>query len=161
MSTTTTVTETTQPRFVQTTLSYLTPPKDGSRPYFSTHKIDPATGERETNYVPNHVEVQIEDLRGNEDSASLDTTGFQFGVAKSKVQNFRDEQEILDVYYPESIDLIKKATGAAKVVVFDHSSFYPYRTVVLSLIIWQPFVATIQLSMDQTSKLVDLLVSFM
>jgi hypothetical protein len=161
MSTTTTVTETAQPRSVQTTLSYHTPPKDGSRAYFSTHKIDPATGKLETNYDPNHVNVQVEDLRGSEDSASLDTTGFQFGVAKSKVQDFRNEQEIRDVYYPESIELIKKVTGAAKVVVFDHSSFYPYRTVVQSLIIWQPFVAMIQLSMDQTPKLVDLLVLFM
>jgi hypothetical protein len=120
-------TNTTKPRSVQATLNYLTPPADGSRPYMSTYKIDPATGKLETNYGENSVDVQIEDLRGNEGYASLNTTGFQFGVAASKVKGFRDEQEIRDIYYPECAAEIKKATGAAKVVVFDHSSSLYYR----------------------------------
>jgi hypothetical protein len=123
MSTTVTVTETAQqPRSVTSALNYTTPPVDGSKPYVKLFKIDPATGKMETNYSSNTVDVQIEDLRGKEDSASLDTTGFQYGTAQSKLHNFGNEQDILDVYYPESIDLIKKATGASKVVIFDHST---------------------------------------
>ena len=35
--------------------------------------------------------------------------------------DFFDEAQIRDVYYPEMIDLIKKQSGAKRVVVFDHT----------------------------------------
>jgi len=37
------------------------------------------------------------------------------------VVNFYDEQEVQAVYYPEVERLVQAVTGAAKVVVFDHT----------------------------------------
>jgi hypothetical protein len=106
---------------VTTTINYGLLPEDGSKPYTNLGKYDPSTGRLETNARYHAVEVQVEDLRGKEDSVSLDTVGFQFGVHESKVKGFYDQKEIEEVYYPESIELIKKVTGASKVVIFDHS----------------------------------------
>jgi hypothetical protein len=39
---------------------------------------------------------------------------------ESKVVNFYDEAEVRAIYYPEVERLLKEATGAVKVVIFDH-----------------------------------------
>jgi hypothetical protein len=102
---------------VTATLNFSTLPEDGSKPYFDTTKASP----NNTNRKVHPAQVEIEDLRGKEDTVTLDTAGFQFGVHKSAVEGFYDEQEIRDVYYPETVELIKRNTGAAHVVIFDHS----------------------------------------
>jgi hypothetical protein len=68
-------------------------------------------------------EVEIEDLRGNEASVSLDGNGFHYGVHASKHTAFDNDAAIEAEYYPESIELIKSVTGASRVVLFDHSAF--------------------------------------
>lgn len=65
--------------------------------------------------------MEIEDVRGNEESFSLDSTGFQFYKRAAKHTAFNDNAEIEKEYYPESIDLLKELTGASRVVIFDHS----------------------------------------
>ena len=40
---------------------------------------------------------------------------------KSSVEDFYDEDEVRNVYYPEAERLIKAATGADRVFVFDHT----------------------------------------
>jgi hypothetical protein len=65
--------------------------------------------------------AEIEDLRGKEDSVTLDTAGFQFLKKAAKHQSFATDEVIKNEYYPESIELIKELTGASKVVLFDHS----------------------------------------
>jgi hypothetical protein len=107
-----------QTRTVTATVNFFTPPVDGSKPYYDNTK---PTGEN-TNTQHHPVQVEIEDLRGKEASVSLDTAGFQFGVHTSAVAGFYDEQEIRDVYYPESVELIKRETGASHVLIFDHSA---------------------------------------
>lgn len=109
-------------RFVTTKLNYASTPADGSKPYTKVNVKDPVTGDFDRNWQEEEHEVQVEDLRGKEDSVSLDGNGFQFGTHATKVQKaFYDEAEVREVYYPESIELIKSVTGATRVVVFDHS----------------------------------------
>jgi hypothetical protein len=63
----------------------------------------------------------IYDLRPAASELSLDDAGFQFLTHASAVKNFWDEDEVRRVYYPESIDLLKRITGASEVRVFDHT----------------------------------------
>jgi hypothetical protein len=65
--------------------------------------------------------VQIENVRGKEDTVGLDTTGFQFYNRPSKLKSLTNEEEIRSIYYLETENLIKELTGASKVVLFDHS----------------------------------------
>jgi hypothetical protein len=110
-------------RAVHASLNYFTPPADGSVPFTRRDAADPASGLPKSNWEVNSQEVEIEDLRGNEGSASLDTTGFQFGVHPANHQSFANDDEIEKEYYPESIELIKSVTGAGRVVLFDHSEY--------------------------------------
>ncbi|MBV8440346.1 MAG: methyltransferase [Hyphomicrobiales bacterium] len=63
----------------------------------------------------------IYDLRPAAADFSLDDVGFQFVTHKSAVKNFWDEDEIKRVYYPESVDLLRRVTGAAEARIFDHT----------------------------------------
>ena len=51
---------------------------------------------------------------------SLDTNGFVLTEHETAVKDFYDPAEVKSVYYPEVESLIKRVTGAARVVVFDH-----------------------------------------
>lgn len=53
--------------------------------------------------------------------AALDREGFALTRHETAVQDFEDEAEIEAVYYPEVEALLKVATGASRVVVFDHN----------------------------------------
>ncbi|GLB44194.1 putative protein CC1G_08491 Coprinopsis cinerea okayama7 130 [Lyophyllum shimeji] len=82
---------------------------------------DPKTGERERNYSLEQKEIVIENLRGKEGSATLDAAGFQLVHRPAKHVAFLEDAGIQEEYYPESAELIKSATGASKVVFFDHT----------------------------------------
>jgi hypothetical protein len=101
-------------------LVYLTEPEGGVRAYQSSD-ADPITGERKRNFGREGKDVVLENLRGKEDLATLDTAGFQYFKHKSKHSSFANDEEIYKEYYPESIELIKSLTGASRVVLFDHS----------------------------------------
>ncbi|KAJ3506122.1 hypothetical protein NLJ89_g7044 [Agrocybe chaxingu] len=101
-------------------LLYFTEPKGGVRAYHFINS-DPATGQREKNWEFDEKQVSIENLRGKEDTVSLDTTGFQFANHTTAHTSFANDEEIKREYYPESIGLIKKLTGASRVELFDHS----------------------------------------
>ena len=55
------------------------------------------------------------------DRLSLDEQGFVFVEHKTKVADFFDLEQLQSVYYPEVEQLIKSASGAARVVIFDHT----------------------------------------
>ncbi|KAJ7463689.1 hypothetical protein FB451DRAFT_1265226 [Mycena latifolia] len=97
------------------TVEFFVPPSDGSRAYL---KID---GTREGNSTLVTHDVEIQNLRGNESAATLDTTGFQLFKHAAKHTTFTNDAEIEKEYYPESIELIKRLTGASRVVLFDHT----------------------------------------
>jgi hypothetical protein len=52
---------------------------------------------------------------------TLDGQGFALVRCPTPVNNFYDPTEVRAVYYPEVERLVKQATGAARVLVFDHN----------------------------------------
>jgi hypothetical protein len=64
--------------------------------------------------------VTIRDARPLTNQLSLDKEGFVLLHHQSAVKNFYDEDEIKSVYYPECECVMKEATGAVRVVAFDH-----------------------------------------
>lgn len=105
---------------VKTPLVYFVAPADGSKPYQYIN-ADTSTGQRVRNFTQEPQEIDIENVRGKEDSLTLDTAGFQYFKAPAKHTSFTSDAEIEAEYYPESIELLKKLTGASRVVLFDHS----------------------------------------
>ncbi|ESK87703.1 hypothetical protein Moror_1855 [Moniliophthora roreri MCA 2997] len=113
------VTINTTPSTVLASLSYFSPPTDGSKPRL--YNFTPPEGVPAMNYDLVKHTVPIENVRGKEDTLSLDTSGFQFVKHTSAHKAFNDDAEIKKDYYPESIELLKKLTGASKVVLFNHT----------------------------------------
>jgi hypothetical protein len=72
------------------------------------------TGKSEEHWVP------IRDARPLIGQLSLDREGFVLLRQQTAVQNFYNEDEIASVYYPECERVVKQATGATRVVAFDH-----------------------------------------
>ena len=99
---------------------YATAPEGGVQAYQHVY-ADPITGEIPRSTGREVKSVVIENIRGKEDSVSLDTAGFQYYKHTSKDTTFKNDEEIRREYYPESIELIKKLTGASRVEIFDHS----------------------------------------
>jgi hypothetical protein len=52
---------------------------------------------------------------------ALDEQGLVFVKHRTKVEDFFDENEVRTVYYPEIEQLIRRESGAARVVIFDHA----------------------------------------
>ncbi|KAF4618688.1 hypothetical protein D9613_009931 [Agrocybe pediades] len=102
-------------------VSFLVPPADPTLKLYLHVNADAATGEAPHNYTREDRHITIENVRGKEDSVTLDTAGFQFFHAPSQYKTFANDEEIKKVYYPESIELIKKLTGASRVELFDHT----------------------------------------
>lgn len=65
--------------------------------------------------------MAIEDGRALKDEFSLEEHGFIFVEHGTAVRNFFDEGELKSVYFPEVEKLIKAASGASRVVIFDHT----------------------------------------
>ncbi len=65
--------------------------------------------------------VRIRDARPIAETLDLDRHGFALTRHDTAVRDFYDESEVRAVYYPEIEQLIKTATGAKEVVVFDHT----------------------------------------
>ena len=65
--------------------------------------------------------TRIYNGRGMAGSFTLQAHGFSLVDHETKVQNFFDEDEVIRVYHPETEQLIKSASGAARVFVFDHT----------------------------------------
>ncbi|KAJ6555129.1 hypothetical protein DFH09DRAFT_1165568 [Mycena vulgaris] len=101
-------------------LDFFVPPTGGARAYQSINAT-PVTGVRDRNFTLETHDVEIQNLRGNEGAASLDTTGYQIYKQPAKHTAFTSDAEIEKEYYPESIELIKRFTGASRVVLFDHT----------------------------------------
>ncbi|KAI0706784.1 hypothetical protein C8T65DRAFT_740617 [Cerioporus squamosus] len=89
------------PRDVPTTLNYFELIGDG--PHANPH---PAV---------------IHDVRGREDEFTLDKHGFQFVHWPSSEKEFVDEEAIKSKYYPEVEALLKEATGAKRIFIFNHT----------------------------------------
>ncbi|KAH8822924.1 hypothetical protein DL96DRAFT_1619868 [Flagelloscypha sp. PMI_526] len=102
---------------VQSDILFIDPPEGEERLWININSD--ATGKRARNWEQATHNVSIEDWRGNKDIA-LDTTGFQV-VSDKPTQFIKNGEVDVDNYYKESIELIKEATGASRVELFDHT----------------------------------------
>jgi hypothetical protein len=64
--------------------------------------------------------MPIQNARAAREKFSLDKQGFELHRHDTAVVDFYDREEVQRVYYPEVERLLKAATGAAKVAIFDH-----------------------------------------
>src|ERR1700688_4670407 len=84
------------------------------------YAYDPPAGvpRRSGKYVEQSVVVR----NGREmlNKLSLDTNGFVLTEHETAVKDFYDSDEVKSVYYPEVERLLKRVTGAERVVMFDH-----------------------------------------
>lgn len=65
--------------------------------------------------------VPIVDARASGLEASVDREGFTLIEATTEVDDFWNEDQIREVYYPEAARLLKSALGAEKAFIFDHT----------------------------------------
>ena len=86
-----------------------------------TYNPPPGTGlsRREGNY--RDFTVRIRNGRPLARSLSLDKQAFILTPHDTQVRDFYDEREIAAIYFPEVEALVKRETGASKVVIFDHT----------------------------------------
>lgn len=102
---------------VEAELIYLAPMAE--KPFNYTY--EPTPGVAQQNVVYETHRLPIWNARSLASDLSLDRQGFSFISHRSAVGNFYDDTEICQVYYPEAEQLVKAATGATKVIVFDHN----------------------------------------
>jgi len=67
------------------------------------------------------VAVDIEIARAIQEQPELDREGFMLVDYPSKVSDFYDDAQVSDTYEAEVRELVASATGASRVVVFDHT----------------------------------------
>jgi len=107
---------------VTATFNYFVPPVDGSKPVtYITEELAAKHNAPARNWVSTPHELSVINLRGKEDTVTLDGTGFQYLKHDSALKDFSDDATIEKIYYPESAELLKKLTGASRVQIFDHT----------------------------------------
>lgn len=105
------------PAFVEARINHLIP--TGEKP--AVYIVPPGEGQpnRPAEYDA-HV-VKIRDARPINEQLTLDHEGLALVVAPTTVKDFLDDDEIETVYHAEVEALLKEVTGAARIVVFDHT----------------------------------------
>ncbi|MCX7364925.1 MAG: CmcJ/NvfI family oxidoreductase [Alphaproteobacteria bacterium] len=68
-----------------------------------------------------NFKVKVEDGRPVASNLSLDRQAFTLVRHDTAVRDFYDEDEVKTAYYAEVEALVRRETGAAKVVIFDHT----------------------------------------
>jgi hypothetical protein len=102
---------------VEAELNYLAPMAGRPR----TYTYDPPAGEPRTTAVPQPHRLPIHDARPIAASVTLDRQGFQLLEQRSRVRDFNDDAQLRQTYYPEVEAALQEATGADRVVIFDHT----------------------------------------
>ena len=102
---------------VRAELNYLAPGTARSR----TYTYDPPAGTPRSTVVNEPHTLFIADARPILREVSLDRHGFALVRRESGVGDFYNEQEVRSVYYPEAEHVLKEATGADRVFIFDHT----------------------------------------
>jgi hypothetical protein len=102
---------------IEAQLNYLRPGDEApySYAYDPPAGVPPRFGGIEPHTVP------IRNGRVIADLLSLDREGFQLCRHVTDVVDFYDADEVRRVYYPEVEQLAKEVTGAAEIVIFDHT----------------------------------------
>ena len=83
-----------------------------NRPGDELNPVRIYTGTYKTEIMP------VKNARAIRDTFDLEKHGFEFIDHKTKVKNFLDPDEMISVYYQETVDIIKACSGATRVHVF-------------------------------------------
>jgi len=102
---------------VDAEIYYLAPMAERPRNY----TYEPSAGVPRSNTVGEAHTLPVHDVRPIASEVSLDRDGFAVLPHESAVRDFWDDDEVRRIYYPESAAAIAKATGAARVFIFDHT----------------------------------------
>ena len=105
---------------VTASLSFYKAPEDGAPPH---NYVEPAPGVPQRNWGDDWQEVRLEDLRGQEHKFTLDNNAFDtYQNVPSEEYEFKDDERIKRVYYPEVEKLLlENVQGAKRVLLFDHT----------------------------------------
>ena len=76
---------------------------------------DPKTGTYEMK------EVAVHNARPKAEEFDLEIQGFSFMKHETSVTDFTDDEQVKGIYYPELEELLRGATGAEKILIFDHT----------------------------------------
>jgi hypothetical protein len=101
---------------VEATLNYLAPMDE--RPYYYTYP--PPAGEAGRNTHGDRRRVTVRDARELA-HPSLDVEGFALVRLESSLADAYDARAVVRDYYPEVEAVVRRATGARRVLVFDHN----------------------------------------
>ena len=88
------------------------------KPYSYNYEPPPGVPPRNTSEETHRVKVL--DARAVADRLSLDREGFVLMRQPTAATNLYDDAEVTSLYYPECERVIREATGATRVVAFDH-----------------------------------------
>ena len=102
---------------VDAVFNYLAPTPGKPR----TYAYEAPSGEPQTTAHWEPHRMPVHDARRIAADLSLDEVGLRLVAQPSAVRDFDDEDELRRVYYPEAERLVAAATGAARVIVFDHT----------------------------------------
>ncbi len=105
------------PAAVEAALSFAVPTAEKAFVY--TYPRTDGGPQTNTVYAP--AVVRIENARSRAAELSLDVEGVAVVSAPSAVADFWDEAQTLALGHPETADLVRRVTGASRVVVFDHT----------------------------------------
>jgi hypothetical protein len=103
---------------VEGVLNYFKPSTEKPRTY--TYN-PPPPGEPQWTVVPEPHTVPVYDVRPALPQVSLDREGFHLIRFETAVTGFDDDDEVKANYYPEVERVVKEATGADRVFIFDHT----------------------------------------
>lgn len=105
------------PASIEATLNYIV--NDGTKLY--TYTGGPGSLDVRHGGQPDPRAMTIRNGRLHVNEFQLEREGFRFVRHDTKVRDFYDADEVRRIYYPEMEALIKAESGAARVVVFDHT----------------------------------------
>ena len=105
------------PGAVRAPINYILPTDEKPVTYLTNPGSKPA--QRNAEY--REVEVTIRDARPKAEALDLEREGFTFDTGGSAVSDFYDNDAVEALYSPEVERLVKQASGAAEVLVFDHT----------------------------------------
>ena len=92
--------------------------KMAEKPYSYNYEPPPGMPPRNTREETHQIKVL--DARAVADRLSLDREGFVLLRRPTAATNLYDDKEVASLYYPECERVIREATGATRVVAFDH-----------------------------------------
>jgi hypothetical protein len=105
------------PSTIQASVNYMI--EDGKQLF--TYTGGPGSTDIRTGGTADVHTVTMHNGRLVPDGFALERNGFRFIPHDTQMRDFFDEDEIARVYYREMEALIKRETGASRVVVFDHT----------------------------------------